>query len=988
MALAQTSVSGTVISQDDGQPIIGATVKVVGVSGGTVTDVDGNFTLSVPEGASLEFSYVGMKTLKLKASQNMKVVLEVDDNMLDDVVVTGYGSARKLGTIAGSVSTVSSKDIANRPVANVGDAMQGQVAGLQVFTSSGEPSATTSMRIRGVTSIYATTEPLFILDGSEISQNTFLSLNPNDIENMTVLKDASSTAIYGSRAANGVVIITSKKAKFEEAPTITLSAQYGISQMSGDHEDMMNSSQWFDLQEKLDNSLINNAAFQSKKNFYNKYGLSTDWNNVLFGDNKPTSQIDLSVRGGSQNMSYLLSFGHYNTEGIMDDSELRRETFRVNIEANITPWMKVGANTNLSYTKTSTTAFGSQGNSVYNKAFAARVYLPLQSYHEMLGLVRDEAGNIDYDNSTFTGFGERNYYFEEMSSNVRYNPYWLSELQPGHQTRVRLNENMFVNINPIRGLNIRTAVGLDGNDLRSSSRTYNTMEIDPNVFPTGSSSESASRFYRWTVTNTAEYKFDLFRRHHFTVLAGQESMTSKTDAFSAGVNGLTDNRLMLMSAATQKGTLVPGHSISEEVRNSWFGMLNYEYDNRYYIDLSIRRDGSSLFAKDHRWATFGAGAFMWNVTGEKFMAPTRSWLNALQLKLSYGSTGNSGISPYNALGLVSSGAQYGTVAGIAPSNASNDELSWETVKTLNVGLSGRLFNRVDFNLEFYNKVTSDMLVNVPYSYTTGFAAQWGNVAEMYNRGIDFEVGVDIIKTKDWYWNVRVNGNYNKNKITKLLNGIDAYDVTDLVHLEKGHPYGEFYYVRWSHVDPVDGKSVWLDKNGNYTKEYSEANRVMTGKGCVAPWSGGLMTSVSWKGIQLDMQFTGMFGRYMMNNDRYFTENPSFATTFNQTTDMLSIWQKPGDITRIPSIDTERHFDTSLLEDASFVRLKFLQLSYTLPEKIIKATNIVKSAKVFFVGRNLLTFTDYKGFDPEIDSFSSIGNYPNTRQYSFGVQVTF
>lgn len=980
MMQAQTMISGTVVTAEDGEPVIGATVKIVGTNQGTATDIDGHFTLNVPKGGKLQVSYMGMITQTVTAKPKMTISLQSDDKMLDEVIVTGYGSARKLGTIAGSVATVSSKDIENRPIANVGDAMQGQVAGLQVFTSSGEPSATTSMRIRGMTSLYATTEPLFILDGSEISQQTFLSLNPNDVESITVLKDASSTAIYGSRAANGVVIITSKKGKLGETPTITLSAMYGLSQMSGDHEEMMNANQWLAFQEILDPTNITNANFQAMKAYYNKYGINTDWKDVFFGDNKPTAQIDVSIRGGSERMTYLVSFGHYNAEGIMDDSNMRRETMRINLEGNITDWLKIGTNTNLAYTKSSATAFGTASNSVYNKAYAARAYLPTQTYNKVLGL-----NSSDYANSTFDGYGERLTFFEQMGF---YNPYWISEIQPGHNTRVRLNENLFVNLSPIKGMNLRSAVGLDANDVRQSSKTINTLDIDPDVFPTGSASESFSRFYRWTVTNTAEYKFNI-KKHYITVLLGQESMTNKTVAFSAYVNGLTDNRLPLMSSGTQNNVSVPGHSISEEVRNSYFGMLNYSFNDRYFVDLSIRRDGSSLFAKNHRWATFGAGAFMWDITSEKFVKNSGCrWLNKLQAKISYGTTGNSGISAYQALGLVSSGPEYNDIAGIAPSNAANDHLSWETVKTFNVGISGKVFDRFTFEVEYYNKVTSDMLVNVPYSYTTGFGSQWGNVAEMYNRGVDFNIGADIIKTKDWYWNIRLNGNYNYNKITKLFNGTDSYDVTDLVHIEKGHAYGELYAVRWSHVDPIDGQNVWLDKDGNMTKTYSEEDRVLTGKNVIAPWSGGLMTTVSWKGIQLDVQFTGMFNRYMMNNDRYFTENPSFATKQNQSVDMMSMWQNPGDITRIAAADSERHFDTSLIENASFVRLKFLQLSYNFPQKLLNATRCIKDAKVFLVGRNLLTFTKYRGYDPEVDAFSTIGEYPNTRQYSIGLQLTF
>ena len=508
--------------------------------------------------------------------------------------------------------------------------------------------------------------------------------------------------------------------------------------------------------------------------------------------------------------------------------------------------------------------------------------------------------------------------------------------------------------------------------------------------PTGQASETFSNFYRWTVTNTAEYKFNFLRNHDVTVLLGQESMMSKTSAFGASRTGLVDNRLMLLSSTSNSSPTVPSQSISEEVRNSWFGMLNYSYADKYFVDLSIRRDGSSLFAENHRWGTFGAAAFMWNVSNEDFMDVTKDWLKDLQFRVSYGSTGNSGLpQAYMALGLVgASSSMYINSSGTVIANPSNPDLTWEKVKTFNIGLSGRLFDRVDFDLQYYNKVTSDMLMSIPYSYTTGFSSGYGNVAEMYNRGFDFTIGVDIIKNKDWYWNVKVNGNYNKNKVTKLFQGLDSYVLGDFQMLEVGHDMGEYYMVRWSHVDPTDGESVWLDKDGNYTKVYSEDNRVQTGKSWIAPWSGGLSTTVAWKGLQLDVQFSGMFDRYMFNNERMWLEDPQANGRYNMAASMLNMWMKPGDVTNIPAASVLRQHDTMWLEDASFVRLKFLQLSYTLPKKWMDETGFIKGAKVFFVGRNLLTFTGYQGYDPEVNNTMTFGDYPNTRQFSFGAQLTF
>ena len=992
MALAQSRLTGTVTSAEDGQPVVGASVKAKGLNAGAVTNVDGEFTINVPVGTELEITYLGMVPKTVKAANNMRIVLESDSHTLEGVVVTGYGSARKLGTIAGSVSSVSGDALSLRPSASVSDALQGQVAGLQVFTSSGEPSAVSSMTIRGVTSITAETEPLYILDGSEISSNTFVSLNPNDIENITVLKDASSTAIYGSRAANGVVIVTSKKGKFGEAPTVLVSAQYSVSEVAHDGTEVMDANQWFKFQEMINPSNLTNESFQAMKNYYQKYNIGTDWVDRFLGNTSPISQIDASVRGGSQNTAYLVSFSHYDADGLYDDSNMRRETLRANLEFNITPWLKIGTNSNLAYNKTQTTlVINNDATSVYNKPWAAHAYFPTQTTHEILGLAYNPDGTIDYANSAFNGYGEKlKWYSLNLGGRGSFDPDYLASKQPEIQRRVRINENAFVNINPIKGLNLRSAIGLDWNDLRVSYKAYNLVDDGfGEQMPTGQASEQFSNFYRWTVTNTAEYKFNFLDDHDVTVLLGQESMTNKTESFGVMRTGLVDNRLMLLSSTSNTSPLVPSHSITEEVRNSWFGMLNYSYANKYFLDLSIRRDGSSLFAKDHRWGTFGAAALMWNVSNESFMDVTKDWLKDLQFRVSYGSTGNSGIDPYLALGLVgASSSMYIDASGTVIANASNADLTWEKVKTFNIGLSGRLFDRVDFDLQYYDKVTSDMLMSIPYSYTTGFSAGYGNVAEMYNRGFDFTIGVDIIKNKDWYWNVKVNGNYNKNKVTKLFQGLDSYVLGDFQMLEVGHDMGEYYMVRWSHVDPADGQSVWLDKDGNYTKIYSEANRVQTGKSWVAPWSGGLSTTVAWKGLQLDVQFTGMFDRYMFNNERMWLEDPQANGTYNLASSMLDMWMKPGDKTSIPAANAVRQADTMWLEDASFVRLKYLQLSYTLPKNWLDQTGFIKGAKVFLVGRNLLTFTGYKGYDPEVNNTMTFGDYPNTRQYSIGAQLTF
>ena len=975
LVTAQTqTVTGVVISEEDGQPVIGASVRVENTQLGAITDVDGKFQIAnVPSSAkTLVISYIGMEEQKVTIRPNLKVMMKPNTELLDEVVITGYGSGKKLGSVVGSVTAVGSEKLANAPVANVGDALQGQVAGLQVFTPSGEPSQSVSMRLRGVSSIEGSSAPLFILDGSPISASTFTSLNPNDIENMTVLKDASSTAIYGSRAANGVVILTSKKGKRGEKAKINISAQYGLSKMTGDNVTMMNAEQWLNFQEILDPSLVNNAEFQAEKNFYINNGISTDWSDVFFGGTAPMQEYNLSVTGGTETINYFFSFGHYDMEGIMDDSDLRRETLRSNIEANINKWMKAGVNLNLSFQKYNTAAFGNTPNSFYNKAFAARVYRPDQSYYEIL---TDEGGD-------FTGFGERLNFFDRVQGGV-YNPYYLSELQPSNRDLIRINGNTYLNINPIKGLNIRAAQAVEAFDYRNSGVAY----PEGPFIGAGTASESFQRYYSFTYTNTAEYKFNI-DSHNVTLLGGQESIISKDQSFGVRVNGLTDTRLMLLSAGAT--TEKPSHSKSETVFNSYFATLSYNYDEKYFFDASYRRDGSSLFGLNNQWGNFWSVGAMWDLKKENFLSDVE-WINDLQLKASYGTVGNSSaLSAYMAYGLISSGSMYGGETGTAIGNPANSDLTWEVVKTANVALNTRLFDRVNLDVEFYNRLTEDMLMQIPFSYTTGFSAGWGNVASMRNRGVDITANVDILKdVAGVNWSISANVNYNKNEITKLFNGLDEYVLANTgLKLQVGKPYGEYFYNRWAGVDPRDGYNMWYDKNGNLTKTFSEDDAVFTGKQRYAPWSGGFGTNLKWKGITVSADFAYMLGQYMVNNERWFTENPQFANSMNQTADMFTMWQKPGDITNISTPDSPMQFDTHLLENASFMRLKNLTVSYDLPKNWMRRTGFMESARIFFVGRNLWTVTKYRGYDPEIDSNMQLGNYPNTKQFTFGLELTF
>jgi TonB-linked SusC/RagA family outer membrane protein len=424
--------------------------------------------------------------------------------------------------------------------------------------------------------------------------------------------------------------------------------------------------------------------------------------------------------------------------------------------------------------------------------------------------------------------------------------------------------------------------------------------------------------------------------------------------------------------------------------NSYFGSLNYNWSEKYFVDLSFRRDGSSQFAPGHRWGTFWSAGALWNMKKENFLKNVK-WLNELNIHIDYGTAGNNGgVGNYGYLGTIGRGTAYNTESTLGVGSPSNTELTWEKTAQFNVGTMFRIFDRATFNVDYYSKKTTDMLMDIPYSYTTGFESGPGNIGALTNKGVDVKVEVDAIKTKDWHWSVRANLNYNKNKITELFAGRDEYIVANTgLKLEVGKPYGEFYYVNYAGVDPRDGKPMWYTKEGNLTKTYNEErDAVFTGKQRYAPISGGFGTSLRWKDLTISADFVWQAKKYMINNDNYFVKNANFGTNYNQATDMLNVWTKPGQVTDIPAYGEEIQFDSHLLENASFLRMKNLTIQYLLPKKICQATKFFETVKVFGVARNLFTITKFSGYDPEPDINLVKFNYPNTRQFVFGVEVSF
>ncbi len=967
------TVTGTIVEESTGAGIPFASVMVKGTMTGVSSNADGVYTISAPASGTLVFSAVGFATNEtaINGKTTINVALATDTEFLEETVVVGYGSAKKISAITGSAATVNSKLLKNAPVASLGDALQGQVAGLQVWTSSGEPSATVSMRIRGVNSINASTEPLYILDGSPVASSIFNALNANDIENVTVMKDASATAIYGSRAANGIVFITTRKGVRSEKPTVSLRAQYGVSNMINNQIPLMNSAEWFQFNEIMDPTFLDQPGRAAQKDFAFDHNINTNWFDYFFKKNAPTAQADISLSGATDKTDYYFSLGGLTQEGNAPYSDMSRVTLLNKLNTQVTKWLKLGLSMNLTYQDIATTGFSGTSNSVFNPMFQAQRMMPWFSPYEYSF---DENGNIVW--------GEDRDIFTEQSATM-YNTYRLQELQPSSNNFIRLNGNIYQQITPIKGLTLKAVQALTGNDYRSSYKVNPVWVFDG----AGEAGESFSRYYQFTFSNTAEYVFTIADSHNFELLAGQESIISKSHGFGATAEGITDMRMDWLDDGTVNTK--PSYSESETAINSYFARLGYNYSDKYLVDLSYRRDGSSLFGKNKRWANFYSIGARWNLMNEAFLQDV-SWINALSLKASYGTTGNAGIDNYLAYGVVGAyGAPYEGNAAWGLGSPANDDLTWEVVNNLNVGVSMRVFNSLSIDVDFYNKITTDMLMEIPYSLTTGHSGGWGNVADMRNRGVDFELSYDVPLPRDFYLNIAANFNYNQNRILSLFDGRDSFEYANTgIKLQKGHEYGEFFYVKSAGVDPRDGMQMWYDADGNKTKTFSDDYAVFTGKSRYAPWAGGFNFNFGWKGLSVGAQFSWVLGKYMMNNDKYFLMNPTFATASNLAKEMLNMWTTPGQITDIPAANSPRQFDDTLLENASFLRLKNLQISYSLPAKWMKQTGFLGGVRIFAIGRNLFTVTPYTGYDPEADSNLQLGRYPNSKQYTCGIELTF
>lgn len=955
----QFSVKGTVIAEDGNEPLIGVAIVHEGSGNGVITDIDGNYMIEIKGAAeaTLTFKYVGMQDQQHVVNAQtgtLNVTMHSDAQVMDEVVVVAYG-VRKKGTITGSVSTVKSDKLENVPAAGFDQALQGQTPGLTVVSNSGEPSKAASFKIRGTNSINSGTEPLFILDGVPISSSDFNTISPSDIESISVLKDASSTSIYGARAANGVVVITTKRGTALDKAHVQLRTQWGWSQLANDEWNMMNTAERIQFEKEL--------GLDEGQDYNLLARTDVNWLEEVFNDQAFLQSYDLSVSRATEKLNYFVSGSFYDQDGIAQSSAFRRYNMRANADVKASNWLKIGTNSMIAYEEIQQADDGQY--SLVTPISASRFMLPYWNPYKEDGSLASSA------DGSWKGTG--------------LNPIEWMDNNPVDYKKYKALSVLYAEIYPIEGMTWRTQFSADYTHSTGYMQSFSSYPGNGGIGAAGRNSSDALRL---NILNQLNYRFTVKKKHSFNVMLAQEGSDYRSEGFSITTKGQNNDALTNVTSGTRASSWAD--SSTSYALLSFFGRAEYNFDEKYYVELSARADASSRFGKDNRWGQFGSVGLMWNAKKENFLKKYE-WLTNAQVSFSTGTSGNSEIPNYDHLALVAGGYKYMDTGGIAPVQSGNEDLSWESTWATNLGFHLGFWNRLNVDIELYNKKTTNMLMAVPRSYADNAeGTRWDNIGGMVNRGAEVMVNADIIRNDDWVWNVSANVSYNYNEITELYNGLDEYEMsTTAMKLQVGRPYGEFYLVRYAGVNPANGDALWYKKDGSITNEYSEDDKVMLGKGYNAPWQGGFGTSLSWKGITVSTQFSWIGERYMFNNDRFFEESNGLYTVYNQSKRMLyDRWKKPGDVTDIPRYGITPQMDSRFLENASFLRWKNLMVSYSLPQQWLQKTKFFTSARIYAQGQNLLTWTGFSGLDPESPSNMYKAQYPMTRQFTFGVDLAF
>ena len=1033
---AQTmKVTGVVYAEDGNEPVIGASVLVKGTTLGTVTNIEGQFTLQgVPSTAkTLVVSYVGMRKTEVAIKPQMKIIMKADSELLEEVMVVAYGTAKK-SSYAGSASLVKSEALKDLPTTSFESALNGKVAGLTVTSSSGQAGSAPSIRIRGNGSMNASNEPLYVVDGVPVvsgnigqmsdytysTNNVMNSLNPEDIESISVLKDAAASSLYGSRAANGVVLITTKRGK-EGKPVVGLKASVGFTPCwATDNYETANTQQQVNMlytvfhdyytscedDNKDDatalaldwlNEAFNMHGYQFSTNGNSAYenviiseydnsgrgGKYFDWEDAYFRT-AVYQTYDLSVSGATPTTNYYTSLSYTKDQGRIKVNNFDRISGRVNLSQKIGKWMEFGTNVSLSRTN----------KSGYNDTRSTADNLFMQTRNLLWGLYWP----TDYKT------GEP--WTKRYGSYARNQLYYMNEWE-NESINSRISAVETLTLHLLKGLDVKSIFSYDNTTVKDhlyrSANHYSGSSVGGQV-------HEMRTIYEKVVSSTTATYNNTFGDHTIGLLAGFEAEKNKTDFTRSTGEGLPTSTLHTVSTA---GTLSAGGYNWGNAMVSILSKVDYNWKERYYASASFRRDGSSRLSPDTRWGNFWSVAGAWRIISESFMKDVPV-LSDLRLRASYGVNGTLPTNNYGYINLMSYGNKYLGNPGGTITTMANADLSWETSYTLNLGLDFGLFdNRLHGTIEYFNRNSKDLLQDVPISSVTGFGSVLQNIGEINNKGVEIELSGDIIRNRNITWSAGLNATFLKSKVTKLYNGADIiwYDPTgDDDRAQYLYREGEstlaFYGYEWAGVDPSNGKSVYYvndpddPKAGDFewkgrgaTYDYDNAYETILGD-VIPKVTGGINTNISWKGIDLGLNFIYKIGGKLYDgaykdvaDDGYYWERIRSKYYYEN---MWTPTNTNGSQPALRGIDLtdSMQYSSRHMHNASFLRLKTLSLGYNLPKTLISKV-MLSNARVFFNASNLLTISKYKEADPEVNSYGTRGwETPIGKTFVFGIDLKF
>ncbi len=983
--IQEKTITGTIYDVD-GIPLVGVNILVEGTTQGTQTDFDGNYAIKAEEGKVLVFSYIGMlsKSVTVGEKNVIDVILEENAATLNEVVIVGYGSQKK-EALTGSVAVMKGVDLEQAPTSTFEQSLRGGLAGLQGAASDGAPGGNTQIRIRGIGSINASSEPLYVIDGIPIqagsqstndnggtSSNVMASINPNDIASISVLKDAASTAIYGSRGANGVILITTKQGKSGKA-TVELKTLTGFnSQASNKILKPLNAAQYKELfiegyvnggstvedaQDLLD------ATFTQQIDPSTGEPTDTNWLDAITRTGI-TQSYDLSVRGGTDKVKYFMSGGYMDQEGYIIGYGFNRFSTRANIEYKATDYLTISNNISVSDINSSTAEDGGSWNNPFKVTLELSPLIPIY----------DADGEYNAEHVEYFDIGP--------------NPVGTLSGDDKWETKTtRIIDNFAATITPVKNLIFRTQWNFDIlslNDSQYYNRRYGSgYDLNGYAYEANVSSKT------WVGTQTLDYSLTIANNHNLNFLAGYESQQTKRESFWTSGSDFPNDIVTTLSAAS---LIDGGGTTSEYTFSSMFFRANYNFDSKYYLSSSIRRDGSSRFGSDNRYGTFYSVGASWNIHRESLFDNV-DFLNLLKLRSSYGVTGNAGVGNYAAQGFYTYGDDYDGAPGGTPDQLSNPELTWETQENFNVGLDFGIFNKINGTVEYFSRLSSDLILDVPLSQTTGYTELTQNYGSMSNKGLELTLNAEIINKNDFRWGVGFNTTFIKNEITELNE-----DYTDgTFRRQVGQDFQSFYLYDWAGVDQSNGDPLFYTDETRTTtsNNISDAERFLVGKSATPDFYGGFNTSLSYKGLSLLANFIYSSGNYLYDSRARGTLADGRLLPRSTATYVYdNRWVEGKTDALFPKFENGGQSgsnSTTLsrwLYDGSYIRLKDLTISYNFPEKVTSLLHI-SSMRMYGRGTNVLTFTKDK--DLYIDPEQSIdGTYngltPAMKTLSLGLDI--